>query len=89
MTAGASRKAGLDAVRLLEEIIANVRAATESALTLIRSAVPAAAAPSAVECSCRSALALAIWSDREKIAQDVRDRLAPLLGKYLDQRRSA
>jgi 5'-methylthioadenosine phosphorylase len=83
------RKADLDAVRLLEEIVANVRAATENALALIRGALPAAAAPTGVECSCRSALALAVWSDREKIPPDVRDRLAPLLGKYLDQRRSA
>jgi 5'-methylthioadenosine phosphorylase len=83
------RKADLDAVRLLEEIIANVRAATENALTLIRGTVRAAAALTGAECSCRSALALAIWSDREKIPPEVRERLAPLLGKYLDQRRPA
>jgi 5'-methylthioadenosine phosphorylase len=83
------RKADLDSVRLLEEIIGNVRAATENALALIRGALSAAAAPSGAECGCRSALALAIWSDREKIQPDVRNRLAPLLGKYLDQRRSA
>ena len=83
------RKADLDGVRLLEEIIANVRAATETALALIRDALPDAASPGAPECSCRSALALATWSDREKIPSEVRVRLAPLLGKYLDQRKSA
>ncbi len=83
------RKADLDGLRLLEEIVANVRAATENALALIRGTVRAAAALTGAECSCRSALALAIWSDREKIPAEVRQRLAPLLGKYLDQRRSA
>jgi len=83
------RKADLDAVRLLEEILANVRAATDNALALIRGTVRAATALTGGECTCRSALALAIWSDREKIPPDVRQRLAPLLGKYLDQRRSA
>jgi 5'-methylthioadenosine phosphorylase len=76
------RKSDLDAVHLLEEIIGHLRAATENALALIRRALPAAAA--AGDCSCRSALALAIWSDRARIPPDVRRKLQPLLGRYLE-----
>jgi 5'-methylthioadenosine phosphorylase len=77
------RKADLDAHRLLEEIIGHLRAATENALGLIRRALPQVASEKS-ECGCRSALALAIWSDRKKIPPEVRSRLAPLLGRYLD-----
>jgi len=75
-------KGDLDAVHLLEEIIGHLRAATENALALIRRALPAAAA--AGDCSCQSALALAIWSDRTRIPPEVRRKLKPLVGKYLD-----
>jgi 5'-methylthioadenosine phosphorylase len=34
-------------------------------------------------CACRSALALAIWSDKARIPAAERDRLAPLIGRYL------
>jgi 5'-methylthioadenosine phosphorylase len=78
------RKADLDAHRLLEEIIGHLRAATENALGLIRRALPAVASGS-TGCGCQSALALGIWSDRAKIPPEVRHRLAPLLGKYLDR----
>jgi 5'-methylthioadenosine phosphorylase len=78
-------KTALDAVHLLEEIIGNLRAATENALALIRRALPGAAA-TGPECGCRSALALAIWSDRAKIPPNVRKELAPLLGRYVDER---
>jgi 5'-methylthioadenosine phosphorylase len=76
------RKSELDAVHLLEEIIGHLRAATENALALIRRALPAAAV--AGDCSCQSALALAIWSDRARIPPDVRRKLQPLLGRYLE-----
>ena len=35
-------------------------------------------------CPCQSALELAIWSDRATIPAATRERLRPLLGKYLD-----
>jgi 5'-methylthioadenosine phosphorylase len=73
----------VDQLRLLEEIIANVRAATESALALIRGALPAAQHLRESKCACRSALALAIWSDKARIPAAERDRLAPLIGRYL------
>jgi 5'-methylthioadenosine phosphorylase len=77
------RREQVDQVRLLEEIIGNVRAATESAMGLIRGALPAAERLRDSTCSCRSALALAIWSDKARIPAAERERLAPLLGRYL------
>ena len=76
-------RAALDRHALLEEIIANVRAATEAALALIRRALPAVQALKAGACSCSSALALGIWSDKTQVPAKVRDELGPLLGKYL------
>ena len=72
-----------DKVRLLEEIISNVKAATQNAISLIAKAIPQVAAQSAQPCDCQSALKLAIWSDRGMIPDEVRERLALLIGKYL------
>lgn len=80
------RREAVDQLRLLEEIIANLRAATEGALGLLRGALPAAWGLRESPCSCRSALALAIWSDRQRIAPKTRDELAPLIGRYLTLR---
>ncbi|MFL5348153.1 MAG: MTAP family purine nucleoside phosphorylase [Hyalangium sp.] len=60
----------------------NRLAANASAVALVRRALPrVAAAP--FQCTCDSALALGIWSDRSRISNEVRTRLRPLLGKYL------
>jgi 5'-methylthioadenosine phosphorylase len=75
--------AHVDQQKLLEEIIGNVKAATQNALELIRRTIPAVAALAEKPCACQSALALAIWSDRARIPAEVRERLKPLLGKYL------
>ncbi len=75
--------ASADKLRLLEEIIGNVKAATQNALALIGRAIPQVAAQAAAPCDCQSALSLAIWSDRRRIPAEVRQRLAPLVGKYL------
>jgi 5'-methylthioadenosine phosphorylase len=72
-----------DKLHLLEEIIANVKAATQNALSLIAQSIPHVAAQSAQPCECQSALKLGIWSDKRKIPDDVRDRLSLLIGKYL------
>ncbi len=77
------RREQVDQLRLLEEIIANVHAATESALTMIRAALPAVHGLRDSQCPCRSALALAIWSDKSRIPAAERERLAPLIGRYL------
>jgi 5'-methylthioadenosine phosphorylase len=72
-----------DKLHLLEEIIGNVKAATQNALSLIAKAIPQVAAQSAQPCECQSALKLGIWSDKRMIPDDVRDRLSLLIGKYL------
>ena len=77
------RAADEDKLQLLEEIIGNVRAATQNALGLISRALPGVAAAAAVECDCQSALKLAIWSDRGRIAPEVKERLSPITAKYL------
>jgi len=75
--------ASVDQQKLIEEILANLKAATQNALELIRRALPAVAALADKPCACQSALALGIWSDRARIPQDVRERLKVLVGKYL------
>jgi 5'-methylthioadenosine phosphorylase len=75
--------ASLDQAKLIEEILGNVKAATQNALELIRRAIPKMAEIADKPCPCQSALALAIWSDKAKIPADARARLAPILGKYL------
>ena len=75
--------AHVDQAKLTEEILANVKVATQNALELIRRTIPAVAALSDKPCPCQSALALAIWSDRARIPAEVKERLRPLLGKYL------
>ena len=75
--------AHLDQNKLLDEILANVKVATQSALELIRRAIPGVAALAEKPCPCQSALALAVWSDRTRIAPEVKEKLRPLIGKYL------
>jgi 5'-methylthioadenosine phosphorylase len=70
-------------LHLLEEIIGNVKAATQNAITLIAKSIPQVAAQSAQPCECQSALKLGIWSDKRMIPDDVRNRLSLLIGKYL------
>jgi 5'-methylthioadenosine phosphorylase len=75
--------ANLDQARLIEEILGNVKSATQNALELIRRSMPHVAALAEKACPCQSALALGIWSDRSKLPAEIRERLKPLLGKYL------
>ena len=74
----------LDKHALLREIVSNLQAATGAALALIRCAVPLVRTVSEASCHCHSALAQAIWTDKARIPEDVRNRLRPLLGRYLD-----
>jgi 5'-methylthioadenosine phosphorylase len=72
---------------LLKEIIANLQAATDNAVTLIRRAVARmatrqdelAAAPA------REALKLAIWSDKGRIPREEVELLGPLWMKYFER----
>jgi 5'-methylthioadenosine phosphorylase len=74
--------AQLDQAKLIEEILGNVKVATQSAVELIRRAVPLLAALDK-PCACQSALSLAIWTDRARIPPQARERLQPILEKYL------
>jgi 5'-methylthioadenosine phosphorylase len=75
--------ATLDQAKLLEEILGNVKAATQNAVELLRRTIPQMAALADRPCPCQSALALAIWSDRARIPAEARQKLAPILGRYL------
>jgi 5'-methylthioadenosine phosphorylase len=75
--------AHVDQNRLIEEILGNVKVATENAIELLRRAVANVVTAAEKPCACQSALALAIWSDRSRLAPAARERLAPLLAKYL------
>jgi 5'-methylthioadenosine phosphorylase len=74
--------ASADQAKLLEEIIGNVKAGTAHALELIRRTIPLVAALEK-PCGCQSALALAIFSDRARIPTATRERLGPLLSRYV------
>jgi 5'-methylthioadenosine phosphorylase len=74
----------LDQFELLEEIIGNLKVASQNALQLIRETLPHLRALAGNPCPCQSALELAIWSDRATISPATRERLRPILGKYLD-----
>jgi len=67
---------------LLREIIDNLNAATENAITLITAAIKNAAELLRQPCEHHRALELAIWSDRQEVPPAVRERLDLLLGKY-------
>ncbi|HZZ83733.1 MAG TPA: S-methyl-5'-thioadenosine phosphorylase [Anaeromyxobacteraceae bacterium] len=75
--------ASVDQAKLLEEILGNVKAATQNAIDLIKRAVPHVAALADKPCACQSALALGIWTDRSLIPAEAKEKLAPILGKYL------
>lgn len=66
---------------LLREIIGNLNRATQQALALIRAAVNMLPQWSGA-CGCADALQLAIWSNKEQIRSEVRERLAPIAGRY-------
>jgi 5'-methylthioadenosine phosphorylase len=71
---------------LLSEIKANLSAATANAIGLMRRAVELMATrrDELANCPASKALQLAIWSDKQKISPQERQRLAPLWMKYFD-----
>jgi 5'-methylthioadenosine phosphorylase len=66
----------------IEMIIENLRLAADTARAVVKQALPKIAA-TGEGCSCRNALKKAIVSDPSHVARVTRERLAPLLGKYL------
>jgi 5'-methylthioadenosine phosphorylase len=75
--------ASLDQAKLIEELLGNVKAATQNALELLRRAIPKIAEVADKPCPCQSALALAIWSDKARIPAEAKEKLRPILAKYL------
>lgn len=73
---------------LLDEITANLRAASDNAIALMKAAVELIGAdPAAVaDCPASSALERAIWSEKSRIDKEEIDRLRPLWGRYFDSR---
>ena len=65
-----------------KRILENMRRAADTAAAVVAEALPRIADASKA-CSCRSALEGAIMSDPAHVARVTRERLAPLLGKYL------
>ncbi len=68
---------------LMNDIIANLDAATENALKLIKAAVAQGAALLHQECEHQKALELGIWSDKNRITDPQYHKLKILIEKYL------
>jgi 5'-methylthioadenosine phosphorylase len=78
-----------DPAVLLKEIIANLQAATDNGIRLIRQAVARVAGSSELQAQlaaapARRALQMAIWSDKSRIPPDDVQLLAPLWMKYFE-----
>jgi 5'-methylthioadenosine phosphorylase len=71
---------------LLGEIIANLKAASDNGMALIRRAIERIAADPALiaNCPAHEALKLAIWSDKTKMGREEVELLAPLWMKYFE-----
>lgn len=67
---------------LLQEILANLRRATDHAVKLIRETLKLIESPWP-SCRCRDAMKLAIWSDKKQVDPAVTKRLEPLVGRHL------
>lgn len=75
-----------DPFKLLKEIIANLEAATQKAILLIRRAVELMGQrrEELGQCPALHALKLGIWSDRTQISETEKQRLAPLWMRYFE-----
>jgi 5'-methylthioadenosine phosphorylase len=73
-----------DPAELLREIIANLQAASDNGIALIRRAVERIAADPQLlaDCPAAEALKLAIWSDKARIPREEVERLGPLWIRY-------
>ena len=75
-----------DASVLLKEIIANLQAASDNGVRLIRAAVRRIAErrEELLKAPARDALRLAIWSDKSRIPRDEVERLGAIWGRYFE-----
>src|SRR5665213_3746838 len=65
----------------VEQVVAVLHKNADNAAKVVKAAV--AAMPAERVCGCASALKYAILTDRKAIPQATKDKLAPLLDKYL------
>ena len=75
--------AGQTKQAVLAEIMGHLTVATESAVAVLRRTVEALARAPHVKCACQDALALGIWSRRDRISAAAIERYGPLVAKYL------
>ena len=89
--AAAASQEKVDPHLLLKEITANLRAASENAMALIRRAIELMPArPEQLEqCPARRALELAVWSDKSRVPASEIERLGPLWGRYFESSRQS
>jgi 5'-methylthioadenosine phosphorylase len=73
-----------DSAELLKEIIANLRAASDNGMALIRRVIERIARDpgAAANCPAHEALKLAIWSDKTRIPREQVELLSPLWMEY-------
>lgn len=70
---------------LLNEIIDNLKDATLHGIALMRAAIDAIAEKPLEPCRCQTALDLAVWSNRDKLTEPLRQHYGPLLARYLSK----
>ena len=73
----------LDKHELLKEIMGNLAETTANAVALIQAAVTRFGEIAQTPCPAHTALELAIWSNKEMISPDAKEKLGPLVEKYL------
>jgi len=61
---------GVDKRTLLQEIIANMQTATKNCIALLRVVLESDEKITSEQCSCRKALELAVWTQKEQIKKD-------------------
>ena len=76
-------EAGQTKQALLAEIIGHLKVATARAVTVLRQTVEDLASTPQMACDCQNALALGIWSRRDRISASTIERYGPLVARYL------
>ena len=74
----------VDKHTLLNEIIGHLNKAADSAFALIEETVKNLASSDDPGCHCKSALELAIWSNKGKVDPSLVKKLKPLVGRYFE-----
>jgi 5'-methylthioadenosine phosphorylase len=69
---------GMDKQSLLAEILGNVQVATENCLKLIEAVLSGESELISQECTCRNSLDLAVWTDKNSISDQEKEKLKVL-----------